>query len=618
MMDTKILFATNKLEEYGNIISYLEKNGFSNIVTAADGDTALKYLGNSYFDFAIFDVNLPILDGLQLCKIMRSFILKQCERIPVVLLSEAYKSSMISQLAKSAGAYAVLHTPFEMEELLFLVYNKLQPEKISQNSIKTQSYKAKVMIADNNHDIVKNLGAHLSAEGYKTLIAYDEEEAFRILRFERPHIVFLNSDVSKFNGQDVLKLTKEIIPETIVIMITIPGCESSVIEFLKSGANDYITDSPAREIVSSICEDALMRYNQNLIGKHLNEIELTLHSMVDGMIDGVVLTDAKGRITLINKAGQEMLKYLNIRADNNSITNINNMDIKEIYDEIFIKKQRYISFEINTKGDAEKYFIVITSPMSRFAGENTGFVIVIRDVTREYLLQYQVIKSERIYAVSNLVAGAAHELNNPLAGIQLCTELVSNEPSISEKARKYLARIQKETEQIQGVVKSLLTFTGNYTLTKEQVNINEIIEEIINQKAYQFEHASIKLIKLLDEGLSNVFVDKHQMRRVFLNIIENACASMAESKNGKCLTIKTEVYKETIKIFISDTGPGIPKEYLSKIFEPFFTTKDYKKSKGTGLGLSIAHSIIHQHNGNIYAKSELGAGATFVIELPIK
>ncbi len=618
MMDTKILFATNKLEEYGNIISYLDKNGFSNIVTAADGDTVLKYLGNSYFDFAIFDVDLPILDGLQLCKIMRSFILKQCEHIPVVLLSEAYKSSMISQLAKSAGAYAVLHTPFEMEELLFLIYNKLQPEKISQNNIKTQSYKAKVMIADNNHDIVKDLGDHLSAEGYKTLIAYNEEEAFRILRLERPHIVFLNSDVSKFNGQDVLKLTKEIVPETVVIVITIPGCESSVIEFLKSGANDYITDPSVREIVSSICEDALTRYNQNLIGKHLNEIELTLHSMVDGMIDGVVLTDAKGKITLINKAGQEMLKYLNIRSDDNSITNINNMDIKEIYDEIFIKKQRYISFEINTKGDAEKYFIVITSPMSRFAGENTGFVIVIRDVTREYLLQYQVIKSERIYAVSNLVAGAAHELNNPLAGIQLCTELVSNEPSISEKARKYLARIQKETEQIQGVVKSLLTFTGNYTLTKEQVNINEIIEEIINQKAYQFEHASIKLVKLLDEGLYNVFVDKHQMRRVFLNIIENACASMAESKNGKCLTIKTEIYKETIKIFISDTGPGIPKEHLSKIFEPFFTTKDYKKSKGTGLGLSIAHSIIHQHNGNIYAKSELGAGATFVIELPIK
>jgi signal transduction histidine kinase len=256
--------------------------------------------------------------------------------------------------------------------------------------------------------------------------------------------------------------------------------------------------------------------------------------------------------------------------------------------------------------------------MNRFTGENTGFVIVIRDVTREYQLQYQVIKSERLYAVSNLVAGAAHELNNPLAGIQLCTELVFNEPSISEKTRKYLTRIQKETEQIQGVVKSLLTFTGNYTLAKEQINMNEILEEIINQKAYQFDYANIKLIKLLDEKISHAFVDKHQIRRVFLNIIENACASMEESKSEKCLTIQTEGYKEVVKVFISDTGPGIPKEYLSRIFEPFFTTKDYKKNKGTGLGLSIAHSIIHQHNGNIYAKSELGTGATFVIELPTK
>lgn len=573
---------------------------------------------NSDFDFAILDVNLPTLDGFQLCKIMKSPELKQYECIPVVLLSEAYKSSMTFQLARSSGAYAILYAPFNMEELLFLVYNKLRPEKISQNNINTKNYKAKVMIAESNHDIVKTLEDHLRAEGYKVLITHDKEEAFRMLKAERPHMLFLNSDVSEFHGWDVLKLAKKIIPETVVIMITVPGSESTAIEFLKAGASDYITKPFTREAVSNICEDALRRYNQYLIDKRLNEIELTLHSMVDGMVDGVILIDAKGKIILVNKAGQDMLKHLNMKTDDNCIMSINNIDMKEIYDEIFVKKQQYISFEINTKGDTEKYFIVITSPMNGFSDGNTGFVIVIRDITREYQLQYQVIKSERLYAVSNLVAGAAHELNNPLAGIQLCTELVFNEPSINEKARKYLTRIQKETEQIQGVVKSLLTFTGNYTLTKEPINMNDLIEEIINQKAYQFDYANIKLVKLLDERLSHAFVDKHQIRRVFLNIIENACASMEESKREKCLTIQTEGYKESVRIFISDTGPGIPKEYLSKIFEPFFTTKDYKKNKGTGLGLSIAHSIIHQHNGNIYAKSELGTGATFVIELPTK
>lgn len=218
--------------------------------------------------------------------------------------------------------------------------------------------------------------------------------------------------------------------------------------------------------------------------------------------------------------------------------------------------------------------------------------------------------------MSNLVAGAAHELNNPLAGIQLCTELVLNDPATSEKSLKYLQRIQKETEQIQDVVKSLLTFTGNYTLSKEQININEIIEVIIKQKIYQFDHANIKIIILPGDVLPFVFVDKYQIRRVLLNIIENACAAMEVSAYDKCLTIKTEAQNNVVKTYISDTGPGIPKENLSKIFEPFYTNRANKKKKGTGLGLSIAHSIIKQHNGKIYVQSEVGKGTTFVIELP--
>jgi signal transduction histidine kinase len=296
---------------------------------------------------------------------------------------------------------------------------------------------------------------------------------------------------------------------------------------------------------------------------------------------------------------------------------LNNVSIKEIYHEIFMKKQRYVSFEIHIKRDNEKHFVVVASPLSGVEKGKAGIIIVLRDVTREYQLQNQAVKSERLYAASNLVAGAAHELNNPLAGIQLCADLVLNDPSVSEKAKKYLNRIQKEAEQIQGVIKSLLTLTGNYTLSKEQVNINELIEEIIAQKVNQFDYANIKIIKLLDEKLPRVFVDKHQMKRVFLNIVENACTSMAEVTNEKCLTIQTESHNDRVKIIISDTGPGIPEEYLTKIFEPFFTAKNIKHTKGTGLGLSIAHSIIHQHNGRIYAESKLGAGAKFVVELPV-
>ncbi|NUO07413.1 MAG: response regulator [Candidatus Brocadia sp.] len=616
-MDTSILLATDSLEKYGDMAGYLRKNGFQNIFVATKGDEALRRLNEHVPDFAILDINLPVLDGLQLCKIMKSDAFKQCENIPVILLAGTYKSPMASQLARSVGVYRILTAPFAMEDLLLLIYNKLYPEMIAGDKIKSLHCKAKVMVAHKDPDIVKKLEYYLSGEGYAVFVAQGAEEAIRMLDAEKPHIFFLDYDMAESDGMDVLKSIKKIIPEAVIIVTVDRSLELKAIEFMKAGANDYIIQPINKKNISDICEDALKRYHMNLMMKHPDEAELKLHSIIEGIVDGVILLDMHGKITLANRAGKEILKYLDIqRTDDGSLLSLHHVSIKEICNELFLKKQHYVSFEIHSKGDNEKYFHVTASPLHGVAGEKAGVVIVLRDITRGHQLQYQVIKSERLYAVSNLVAGAAHELNNPLAGIQLCTDLVLNEPSISEKAKKYLNRIQKEAEQIQSVVKSLLTLTGNYTLSKEQIDINKIIEEIIEQKANQFTYAKITAVKRLDEKLPAVLVDKHQMRRVFLDIIENACASMGEMNNEKCLTIKTEGYKDMVKIIISDTGPGIPKENLTKIFEPFFTAKNIKKIKGTGLGLSIAHSIVHQHNGRVYAESELDGGAKFVIELP--
>jgi len=637
-MNCSILFASNKLEKHGYIVEFLKKNGHPKTDTVSNGEEVLKYLNDHTPDFAIFDTDTPILDGFHLCKLMKSSLYEHCKEVPVILISDSPRSNLVSQLAISVGAYSILQTPFTLEEILILIQKKLNPNKITKEKAKEFKFKIKMMVAAGNPDTSQMLGNHIKEKGYDVLTASNENETLQLLQTEKPAIIFLDIDLQVSSISTLPKRIKEVVPEIFITILTPHGSEKNAIELIKAGANDYVIKPSDTGMVPEAFNETLKKYNLNLIDGHLYEEELKLHAMIDGIMDGIILVDKNRRINLVNRAGNEMLNFLVLRrTDDGTLIKINDINVKDIYHELFTKKQNSVSYEINIQKENEKHFVLIASSVNQFAnenihidgdrrkrnrvakvfeGENIGVVIVLRDVTREYQLRNQIVKSERLFAVSNLVAGAAHELNNPLAGIQLCSELVLNDSSISEKATKYLTRIQKETEQIQDVVKSLLTFTGNYTLSKEQLNVNEIIEEIIKQKTYQFDHTNIKTIILLGDVLPFVYVDKHQIRRVLLNIIENACAAMEGLDHEKCLTIKTEAGNNMVKIEISDTGHGIPKENISKIFEPFFTKRSNKKKKGTGLGLSIASSIIQQHNGRIYLKNTPQDGATFVIELP--
>jgi signal transduction histidine kinase len=163
-------------------------------------------------------------------------------------------------------------------------------------------------------------------------------------------------------------------------------------------------------------------------------------------------------------------------------------------------------------------------------------------------------------------------------------------------------------------VKNLLTFARKHAPVKQMVNINAIIEKVLGLRAYEQKVNNIQVDTHLDPDLPEVMADYFQLQQVFLNIVINAEHFMIEAHNKGVLTITTSQEGNTIRIVVSDDGPGIADEDLSHVFDPFFTTKEV--GKGTGLGLSICHGIVNEHNGRIYAESELDKGATFVVELP--
>jgi two-component system NtrC family sensor kinase len=246
-----------------------------------------------------------------------------------------------------------------------------------------------------------------------------------------------------------------------------------------------------------------------------------------------------------------------------------------------------------------------------------GSIHVAKDISNEKLLQQQLIQSEKLSAIGELISGIAHELNNPLTGVMGYSQLLQMRGDLDERAKDSLVKINNLATRCQRIVQNLLSFARKQKPERTLTSINEIIERTVELRSYELQVNNIELLLELDPLLPRTIADAHQLQQVFLNVITNAEQAMLEAKGRGRLTIRTRNDNAggRVVIEIADDGPGIPEQHLTKIFDPFFTTKEV--GKGTGLGLSLAYGIIKEHAGNIYARSRLGEGSTFVIELPV-
>lgn len=165
------------------------------------------------------------------------------------------------------------------------------------------------------------------------------------------------------------------------------------------------------------------------------------------------------------------------------------------------------------------------------------------------------------------------------------------------------------------IVNNLLTFARTQPEGIAEIQINEQMNEVLALRAHDHAVRNIHVISRLAPDLPMIMGNSSQMEQVFFNLVVNAEQAMLESHNKGTLTITSERAGDMVRVSIADDGPGISPENMKNLFIPFFTTKP--AGKGTGLGLSICHGIITEHGGRIYAESEVGKGATFIVELPV-
>jgi two-component system NtrC family sensor kinase len=227
--------------------------------------------------------------------------------------------------------------------------------------------------------------------------------------------------------------------------------------------------------------------------------------------------------------------------------------------------------------------------------------------------QNQLIQREKLSAVGEFVAGVAHELNNPLTSLIGFAELLKSS-GVTQEQTAHLNFIVKSSQRCHKIVHSLLSFARQHAPERKIVNVGELLDSVLELLAYEMRTSNIEVITRYDSSLPRIIGDSHQLQQVILNILNNARQAIQAHQPTGQIRLVTERAAHLVRVTISDNGPGISRENLSKIFDPFFTTKPV--GQGTGLGLSLCYGIIKEHGGSLHADSKPGAGATFTIEFP--
>ena len=241
-------------------------------------------------------------------------------------------------------------------------------------------------------------------------------------------------------------------------------------------------------------------------------------------------------------------------------------------------------------------------------------VLMLDDQTERRRLQEQLFQSEKMSAIGQLIAGVAHELNNPLTSVVGFADFLAEQPQVPANLREPLEVLRTEAERASTVVKNLLRFARRHEPERKRLPVRPVVEGVASLLRGQLLAQNVELQLEFDADLPELDLDPQRLTQVFLNLLNNSAQAIAATGRPGVIVIRVRKGTTGVAIDVRDDGPGMTPDVAAQAFEPFFTTK--AEGQGTGLGLSIAQGIAREHGGQITLTTAPGAGATFVVELP--
>jgi PAS domain S-box-containing protein len=357
------------------------------------------------------------------------------------------------------------------------------------------------------------------------------------------------------------------------------------------------------------------------IEKRLYQQQEFARRLVDSFPDLIFVLDAQRRYTFASPKVEEVLGYSIPETIGTVFGDRTHLEdraaIVAVFDDLMNGKRNFASIEVRVRRKQGEWRRLRChfSPLFDVSGKIEGVVISGRDITEVKRLEEQLIQAEKLAAMGQMLAGVAHELNNPLTAILGASELVRDRAGLDENTKRQLEMTHRQARRAARIVQNLLEFSRPASPQKKALDLNAVLDRTLQLHEHSLKRNSIEVDFQPSQGLPATIGDANQLIQVFLNLVANAEHAIREVRPSGRVLIRLGKLSSRIFASVQDDGPGIKPDVLLRIFDPFFTTK--RPGGGTGLGLSICMSIVREHGGDIEVESLPAGGAAFTVFLPI-
>ena len=356
------------------------------------------------------------------------------------------------------------------------------------------------------------------------------------------------------------------------------------------------------------------------IERRLHKQQEFAHRLVESFPDLILVLDTAGNYTFVSPRCHEILGFADDEISEMKLGGRTHPEdlprLMALYNDILLGKQSFASLEMRVRHKQGEWRKILFnfSPLFDEQEKIEGVVLSGRDVTDLKKMEEQLIQAEKLAAMGQMLAGVAHELNNPLTAILGVTELVREREGIDDSMKRQLDLTLRQARRAARIVQNLLEFSRPASPQRKPLDLSTVVERTLQLHDHSLRRNHVEVDFTPRNDLPQVIGDANQLIQVFLNLISNAEQAIREVREAGRIQIRFSTASDNVIVTVQDDGVGISPEAMPRLFDPFYTTK--RPGGGTGLGLSICLSIAREHGGTIQAESLPGGGSAFRVYLP--